>query len=323
MTIDGTLLFGGDHAKRTCATGDMRGGAADLAIPDHVNDLVTLHTGALGSLLLVRCAQSGKHAGPTGFIELPHFVLPLAGSYVWHTGQDDIFADANRVLCFAGREEYSVSHPVSGDVSICLMPSSMAISRILGTDQRNALSASRSWPTTFELQLLARQLVHRVFDATPDLEIDENMLLVLELLISGSKLSRREVRVNQRAIRLAKEYVHENPHDKIALSEVAQRVGLNPVYLSQMFAKAEGVPLYRYARSLRLSAALNQLASSKDITSLALDQGFSSHSHFTAVFSKSFHQTPSTVREMYRPRRLRTADTRLMTRSLCEARSGG
>jgi AraC family transcriptional regulator len=58
------------------------------------------------------------------------------------------------------------------------------------------------------------------------------------------------------------------------------------------------VPLYRYQMRLRLNRALVELPHCNDITGLALELGFSSHSHFTAVFGKAFGLTPSDYRSI-------------------------
>jgi AraC-like DNA-binding protein len=46
-----------------------------------------------------------------------------------------------------------------------------------------------------------------------------------------------------------------------------------------------------------LSAALGEvLASSRGLTDIGVDLGFSSHSHFTATFRRAFGVTPSALR---------------------------
>jgi AraC-like DNA-binding protein len=43
---------------------------------------------------------------------------------------------------------------------------------------------------------------------------------------------------------------------------------------------------------LRLARALDLLGDYFDLTGLALDLGFSSHSHFSAAFKQAYGQTP-------------------------------
>ncbi len=74
---------------------------------------------------------------------------------------------------------------------------------------------------------------------------------------------------------------------------MAAEVGVSPVYLTQVFRQVEGMPLYRYQLNLRLSRALDLLGEYSDLTMLALDLGFSSHSHFTFAFRKAYGAAPA------------------------------
>ncbi len=73
----------------------------------------------------------------------------------------------------------------------------------------------------------------------------------------------------------------------------ADAVGATPTYLTDVFARLEGVSLCRYITQLRLARALVELQS-------ALDLGFSSHSHFTLAFRRSFGCTLSHFRSTTR-----------------------
>src|SRR5260370_666600 len=80
------------------------------------------------------------------------------------------------------------------------------------------------------------------------------------------------------------------------LAEISAEVRGSPVYLTQVFQQVEGLPLYRYQLRLRLARALDLLAQYDDLTALSLDLGFSSHSHFSAVFRQAYGRSPSEVR---------------------------
>jgi AraC family transcriptional regulator len=81
------------------------------------------------------------------------------------------------------------------------------------------------------------------------------------------------------------------------LAEIAAEVRGSPVYLTQIFQRVEGVPLYRYQLRLRLARALDLLAQYDDLTRLSLDLGFSSHSHFSAAFREAYGRSPSEFRQ--------------------------
>ena len=69
-------------------------------------------------------------------------------------------------------------------------------------------------------------------------------------------------------------------------------------HLARVFKARTGFSLHAYRNQLRLRAALERLAEpGVDLIDIALDLGFSSHSHFTDTFRRSFGKTPSVVRE--------------------------
>ena len=97
------------------------------------------------------------------------------------------------------------------------------------------------------------------------------------------------------------------------LDEVARAVYASPFHLARIFQQQTGVPVHRYLTRLRLRASLERLADgTKDLTALALDLGFSSHSHFTDTFRREFGCTPSAVRHEPGRRTLREMSKNLI-----------
>lgn len=80
------------------------------------------------------------------------------------------------------------------------------------------------------------------------------------------------------------------------LAEIAAEVGVSPVYLTQVFQQVEAMPLYRYQLRLRLAHALDLLGQYDDLTTLSVDLGFSSHSHFSSAFRQAYGCTPAEFR---------------------------
>ncbi|MCT7149601.1 AraC family transcriptional regulator, partial [Salmonella enterica subsp. enterica serovar Oranienburg] len=70
--------------------------------------------------------------------------------------------------------------------------------------------------------------------------------------------------------------------------------------LTQVFKQVEGVPLYRYQLQLRLARALDLLGRMDDLSALAAELGFSSHSHFTHAFRQAFGRSPAEFRRSSR-----------------------
>ena len=61
------------------------------------------------------------------------------------------------------------------------------------------------------------------------------------------------------------------------------------------------MPLYRYQLQLRLSRALDAIAKYDDLSALAVELGFSSHSHFAHAFRQAFGRSPTNFRRSAQP----------------------
>jgi AraC-like DNA-binding protein len=80
------------------------------------------------------------------------------------------------------------------------------------------------------------------------------------------------------------------------LNDVAEATSISPYHLCRIFKAETGSTIHAYLNGLRLRAALIRLQDrSRDLASLAMDLGFSSHSHFTEAFRREFGVTPSAV----------------------------
>jgi AraC family transcriptional regulator len=291
----------------------------------------TLYLGDLGSVEVLRCsgrrAVKGKYACATHF----HIVIPFRGSFVWHVGAEEIFADATRVLFAGGGERYAISHPAGGECSLVITPSQFVLEELMGSvaiDLHHPLLKARWRKNAYEAQLIERLLcAHSVHDAGP-LAAEETLVRLLTLLFNGEVGgTARPGNGASRTLARAKAFLHASGSTRTTLAEIAQATGVSPAYLTRLFTATEGLPLHQYALRLKYSAALDALAENSDLTDLALDLGFSSHSHLTSSFRSRFGMPPSAVRALLRQRRsLHLADGGTATsrpkRPLCEARGG-
>ncbi|HYE88506.1 MAG TPA: helix-turn-helix transcriptional regulator, partial [Vicinamibacterales bacterium] len=105
---------------------------------------------------------------------------------------------------------------------------------------------------------------------------------------------RREVDV----IEAAKDVIARRFTDDLSLSDVAGEVRSSVFHLARMFKARTGFTLRGYRNQLRLRSALDRLQDpATELIDIALDLGFSSHSHFTETFRRTFGKTPSAVRD--------------------------
>jgi AraC-like DNA-binding protein len=125
-------------------------------------------------------------------------------------------------------------------------------------------------------------------------------MLVRELLVDVERgpTRRRSIALpHERLARAVQITLASSPGEAHSLAALATRIGASPFHLSHVFRSAMGVSVHRYLVRLRLAAALERLArGDSSISALALDLGFSTHSHFTAAFRRAFGATPREVR---------------------------
>ena len=248
----------------------------------------------------------GRHAGRSDeeSTDETRLVFPYRGVFVRHLGRDQAVAEANQVLLFNHSESYRVSHPVpGGDASLDVVVTYPVLRELtpralLGKGATPVFRRQRLRidPRTQALVALLRHSLRQGI-AEP-LEAES-----LALTLAKRALGERTTHVpgasveRQRLADRTKLVLASDPARRWTLAEIAAEVGRSPVYLTQVFQQVEGVPLYRYQLRLRLARALELLPRYDDLTSLSLDLGFYSHSHFSTAFAKAYGYSPSTFKQ--------------------------
>ncbi|RRJ63197.1 response regulator [Paenibacillus oralis] len=102
----------------------------------------------------------------------------------------------------------------------------------------------------------------------------------------------------RRIIRKLKNYIAEHPDGDLRLQTLAERVHLNPSYLSQLFKQEEGGNLSDYIAETRIRRACKLLETTKlKVYDIARLSGYQSPKHFMLVFKQHTGMTPGTYRE--------------------------
>jgi AraC family transcriptional regulator len=252
----------------------------------------------------VRCSGTCRHRSAEECASATHLVFPYRGVYMRHVGSDQAVADANHVLFFNAGEDYRVSHPMAGgDASLSLglsepilhelAPSSLLHDRgKVGFRRQHQRIDTRA-------QALVALLRHCLENGTIEPLEAEGLLLTLVCRSLGPRTSHEPGATYARS-RLAdrvKVLLASDLSRRWTLAEIAAEIGGSPVYLTQVFQQVEGIPLYRYHLRLRLARALDLIARYDDLSALAAELGFSSHSHFAAAFRQAYGQSPTAFRQ--------------------------
>jgi AraC family transcriptional regulator len=80
--------------------------------------------------------------------------------------------------------------------------------------------------------------------------------------------------------------IANSPNPKVRLSDISQAVGVSPSHLAATFKRAERTTIHQYLVNLRLRRAASLLWGCDDLTTLALNLGFASQSHFSNAFRR-------------------------------------
>ena len=249
---------------------------------------------------VVECRGTCRHRSAEECASHTHFVFPFRGLYLRHVGRELAVADANHVLFFNRDEGYQVSHPVTGgDTNLVLSLPDDMLEEVVPRSLRGS-----SQPFTFNqqhlridarAQALVMLLKHSLSHGSIETLEAEGLSLTLISRAVGPRTTRASgaTYARRRLVDRVKVLLASDLSRRWTLAEIAAEIGGSPVYLTQVFQQVEGLPLYRYQLRLRLARALDLIAEREDLSGLAQDLGFSSHSHFTAAFRQAYEMTPS------------------------------
>jgi len=102
----------------------------------------------------------------------------------------------------------------------------------------------------------------------------------------------------RRLVCRARAFLDAHLSETIGLEIVARDAGTSLYHLCRVFREQTGLTMHAYRTRQRLGRALDRLVggSSANLTDLALDLGFSSHSHLSRAFQKQMGVPPSAIR---------------------------
>jgi AraC family transcriptional regulator len=252
----------------------------------------------------VLCQGTCRHKSAEECASGTHLVFPYRGAYVRHLGQDEAVAEASQVLFFNPGEGYRVSHPVGGgDACLDLKVDAELLRelapKVLLQEQADLAFRRQRLRIDPRAQALVALLRHSLSRGVAESLEAESLALTLVRRALGPRTQRHSEPSagRQKLVDRVKLVLATDLSRRWTLAEVAAEVGGSPVYLTQVFQQVEGVPLYRYQLGLRLARALDLLGQYDDLTALSLDLGFSSHSHFSAAFQRTYGRSPSDFRQ--------------------------
>jgi AraC family transcriptional regulator len=239
----------------------------------------------------------------------PHVVFPRIPVIIQHAGDAPVLATPNQTMLYNGGQLYRRElRDAAGDdcVYIELPEQSLAVLAEGGAalvDGHNRLVASRA-PAGPHTYLRQHLLVRHLRAPEPDRLLAEETAAALVVDALGRRPAlppsgrARTRKAHRELAEAAKAELTAGVGRNQGLQELARRLYTSAFHLARVFRAETGFSLHGFRQSLRLRAALERLSSTTaDLSALALELGFSSHSHFTERFRIEFGVAPSQVRD--------------------------
>jgi AraC family transcriptional regulator len=205
---------------------------------------------------------------------------------------------------FNADEGYQVSHPMAGgDASLSLSLSDPVLLELAPKSLLNGRAPigfrRQHLRIDHRAQALVAVLRHSLESGTIDPLEAEGLALTLVCRSLGPRTSHESgaTRSRRRLADRVKVLLAGDLSRRWTLGAIAAEIRGSPVYLTQVFQQTEGMPLYRYHLRLRLARALHLITQYDDLSTLAADLGFSSHSHFAAAFRQAYGRSPTAFRQ--------------------------
>ena len=231
-------------------------------------------------------------------------VLPVSGVFAKHEAPGRyVIGTPSHAVWFAAGAPYRIGFPGAiGDRALVLRFDDDLVPEHL--DKRASgeppLSQGLLPPDAMLLRnlLWARRKGDRADEFASEALGLDLLSLCLRSMHRGSNLPPRRSALarNRRAVERVKEAVASVPAERWTVAKLAHVANLSPFNLCHVFRQLVGTSLYDYVLHERLAQTIDVVVNGGDLTAIALDAGFASHSHFTAHFRRFFGCTPSMLR---------------------------
>lgn len=250
---------------------------------------------------LLRCTLDRARTPETYTLER-QVLFPLAGTFRWHVGRTTELVDPNTVIFVETNEASCDSHPTSSDVTCLIATVSQGTARRLWPS--SVPFRARTARASQMLQLGYARFAGMIGGAAVEPAVWEARALALLARATreaAGQPERAPCAAHELARRAKERLTDRGPLRRLA--SLADDLDVSPAYLTDAFRRAEGVPLVQYQLQLRVMRALHELPHTDDLAALALELGFSSHSHFSTAFRAATGVTPSRYRGAARDRK--------------------
>lgn len=261
----------------------------------------------------IRCAAPRGGCGAERGDEGAHIALVRRGAFAYHPGNRRHHADPITALFHCARHGYRISHPVDGGDRCTVIACAPGLDEeVFGRDaiEGRRVEFAVDLRTHFAHLALWRELACPAGDRMSGEELTLALIgLLRPLPVVPVRHASARHRL-QRQLDDARLLLGDCLDRNVGVDVVARTVGLSPFHLMRSFRAYTGQTMREYRRRLRVAVALDRLDEGcDDLTRLALDVGFASHSHMDAAFGRELGLAPAAARERLASSRRRVMRT--------------
>jgi AraC-like DNA-binding protein len=242
--------------------------------------------------------RAGRHEGG----EDRKVVLVRRGFYTVDGAGEKVLIDGLSAGIYDGFSPYEIEYPLEGGCDATqIEPGPEMMDEAFPNDRYQV--AFSPWTCLKHLRLYARI---RNADAAPEDIEDAAVELLAEIsAAAGRQGDPRPVGVAmRRRMDDVRALMISEPEVNHQLSALARIANCSPFHFARLFRQETGCSVRGYRVRLRLAYAASQmLEGADDLAAVALDAGFSHHSHMTSAFRSVLGITPSDLRTELRTRR--------------------
>jgi len=226
-------------------------------------------------VLTLQTAEAGWSAAHR--VAGPRLLVPSSLSFDCELGAGRLVCDPSCALWLTPDTAYRMRRPHAAQRS-----------HVITTTADLGPARRTPWPVQAHAALVQwqRQWAAGQLEA---LALEERLAGLLNLVAAAESAA-----VPHRAVERACELLAAAPGEPLTLIDIGRAVHCSPFHLARAFRRSTGRSLHAHRTALRLALAVDRLAQGQqDLSALAAELGFASHSHFSATFKQHYDRTPA------------------------------
>ncbi len=210
-------------------------------------------------------------------------VFPRTSVYIRHAGSREFVADPTLSTIYNAGQEYTRGE-LHREGDRCDW---YGVSRDVALEIAGALN-----PRAYDL--LERGSVD-------NLEAEETIIGLVSQVIARAAARpatavQRSNEAHRDLVQRARAIFLESIEERLSVPALAVRLGVSAFHLCRVFREQTGMTLHGFRLEVRLRTTLERLEDPRaDLSRIAVDFGFASHSHFSTMLRRHFGSTPREV----------------------------